>query len=214
MAPGSSNSLSPEERAILLKTARASIRHGLDQGQPINISPADYPKPLQVNRATFVTLHIGDHLRGCIGTMVAIRPLVADVAYNAFAAAFSDPRFPPLSRVEFDPLRIEISVLSPPEPMLFESEADLIRQIRPGVDGLILEEGSYRGTFLPSVWESLPEPRQFLQNLKLKAGLPADYWSDTVKIHRYRTESFGEESGGENQQPQNDAMPGEISPEK
>ncbi len=192
MAPGSLNNLSAEERGILLETARRSVRHGLEEGRPLAVDHSRYPESLQVKRATFVTLHIGDRLRGCIGTLEAVRPLVEDTACNAYAAAFSDPRFPPLNKSEFDSLQIEISVLSPPKPVAFSSEADLIRQIRSGVDGLILEERSYRGTFLPSVWESLPEPREFLQHLKQKAGLPANYWSDTVKIHRYTTESFGE----------------------
>ena len=193
MAPGSLNNYSGEERRILLETARRSILNGLERGRPLSVDLARYPESLQEKRATFVTLHTDGRLRGCIGTLEAVRPVVEDVAYNAYAAAFSDPRFPPLSRTEFDSVEIEISVLSPPEPMEFSSEADLLRQIRPGVDGLILEDGSYRGTFLPSVWESLPKPQEFLHHLKQKAGLPANYWSDTLKIYRYTTESFSED---------------------
>ncbi|HHL45557.1 MAG TPA: AmmeMemoRadiSam system protein A [Gammaproteobacteria bacterium] len=195
-SPGPSNTeagsdtLSAEERAILLETARRSILHGLERGRPLPIDLSRYPESLRVKRATFVTLHIHGHLRGCIGTLEAVRPLVEDVASNAWAAAFSDPRFPPLARSELDSIQIEISVLSPPQPMAFHSEADLIRQIRPGMDGLILEERGHRGTFLPSVWESLPEPGDFLRHLKQKAGLPPDYWSDTIKVYRYTTESF------------------------
>ena len=103
------------------------------------------------------------------------------------------PRFQPVSASEFGDLEIHISVLSPPEPMIFTSEADLLRQIRPGIDGLILEDGAYRGTFLPSVWEQLPDPAQFLAHLKMKAGLPPNYWSDTLKVSRYTTESFSEQ---------------------
>ncbi len=116
---------------------------------------------------------------------------MTDVVENAFASAFKDPRFPPLAAAEFDDLEIHISVLSPATPMMFSSEADLLRQLRPGVDGLILEDGPHRGTFLPSVWESLPQPLEFLRNLKMKAGLPADHWSDRVRVYRYQTESFG-----------------------
>ncbi len=192
MAPGSSNSYSPEERHTLLETARLSILQGLERGRPLSIDPFRYPEPLREKRATFVTLQIGGRLRGCIGTLEAIRPLIQDVAHNAWAAAFSDPRFPPLSKSEFDSLEIEISILTPPESMVFDSEADLLRQIRPGMDGLILEEDGYRGTFLPSVWKSLPDPHEFLRHLKQKAGLPPNYWSDTLKVYRYTTESFGE----------------------
>ncbi len=184
--------LSPAHRRILLQVARDSIAHGLRTGRPLVVDPADFDPELQAQRATFVTLEEGGQLRGCIGHLEAIQPLVADVAENAFNAAFRDPRFPPVSAGEFDALEIHISVLSPPEPMAFDSETDLLRQIRPGVDGLILEEGIYKGTFLPSVWEQLPDPRQFLAQLKMKAGLPPNYWSDTLKVSRYTTESFAE----------------------
>ncbi len=192
MAPGSSNSYSEKERRILLETARRSILHGLEQQKPLSVDLSRYPESLREKRATFVTLHLDNRLRGCIGTLEAVRPLIQDIACNAWAAAFSDPRFPPLSRAEFDSIEIEISILSPPEPVEFRSEAELLRQIRPGVDGLILEDDGYRGTFLPNVWESLPEPQEFIQHLKQKAGLPANYWSDTLKVYRYTTESFGE----------------------
>ena len=146
-----------------------------------------------MERATFVTLNKFGELRGCIGHLEAIQPLIADVAENAFNAAFRDPRFQPVTASEFGDLEVHISVLSPPEPMVFTSEADLLRQIRPGIDGLILEDGAYRGTFLPSVWEQLPDPAQFLAHLKMKAGLPPNYWSDTLKVSRYTTESFSEQ---------------------
>ncbi len=194
MAPGSSPDLSEDERRILLDTARRSILHGLKQGGPLSVDLSCCPESLRLPRATFVTLREKGHLRGCIGTLEAIRPLIEDVARNAWAAAFSDPRFAPLDASELDLLQIEISILGLPEPVEFTSQEDLIRQLRPGVDGVILEEGDLRSTFLPGVWDSLPEPRQFLQHLKQKAGLPADYWSDTLKIYRYTTESFGEQS--------------------
>jgi len=176
-----------------LDIARRSIAHGLEQRTPLPVDPAAYDERLRAPGASFVTLHLGDELRGCIGSLEARRPLVSDVACNAYAAAFQDPRFPPLSRDELPALRIHISVLSEATPLHFISENDLLRQLRPGVDGLILEEGeSHRSTFLPSVWSSLPDPRQFLQQLKLKAGLPPDYWSDSLRVLRYTTESFGE----------------------
>lgn len=145
-------------------------------------------------RASFVTLEIDGHLRGCIGMLEACRPLAEDVAKNAIAAAFHDPRFPPLTYKEFESIEIHISVLSPPEEIYFTSEADLLAQIRPGIDGLILEEGVRPGTFLPSVWEELPDKTQFFAHLKLKAGLSGLYWSDTLRVFRYTAEYFGDES--------------------
>jgi len=150
------------------------------------------PAELNERRATFVTLTIGGQLRGCIGMLEACRPLAEDVAANACAAAFEDPRFPPLTKKEFEKLEIHISVLSPPEELNFSSEEDVLRQIRPGIDGLILQDGFHRGTFLPSVWEELPQKELFWAHLKLKAGLPADYWSDTVRVFHYTTEYFPE----------------------
>ncbi len=193
MAPMPSHerqTLSDELRAMLIDVARRSIQHGLTHGRPLQVNPLDYPEPLREQRASFVTLNRSGQLRGCIGHLEAVAPLVVDVAENAFAAAFRDPRFPPLSAGEFDDLEIHISVLSPPEPMSFTSESDLLGQIRPGVDGLILEDGHAKGTFLPSVWESLPNPRDFLAHLKVKAGLPPTHWSPSVKVYRYETESF------------------------
>ncbi len=185
--------ISDEHRRILLATARESIANGLRSGTPLRVDVSAYDPELQVERATFVTLNKFGELRGCIGHLEAIQPLIADVAENAFNAAFRDPRFPPVTASEFGDLEVHISVLSPPEPMVFTSEADLLRQIRPGIDGLILEDGAYRGTFLPSVWEQLPDPAQFLAHLKMKAGLPPNYWSDTLKVSRYTTESFSEQ---------------------
>ncbi|MGD8569367.1 MAG: AmmeMemoRadiSam system protein A [Gammaproteobacteria bacterium] len=187
-------SLSEEDRATLHKVARASIQYTLKQGRKARyettLELSDYPQPLQQMRATFVTLHMGNDLRGCIGTLEARQPLVLDVAHNARAAAFEDPRFPPLTTQEFAGIFVHISVLSVPEPISFESQQDLLRQLRPGTDGLILTAGYRKGTFLPSVWESLPTAEQFLAHLKQKAGLPADYWSDAIRIERYTTESF------------------------
>ncbi len=185
--------LSAAQRRVLLDVARRSIVHGLQHQRPLPVNAGDHEPRLREPGASFVTLQMDHTLRGCIGSLEARRPLVCDVAYNAFAAAFQDPRFPPLSAGELPQLHIQISVLGRPEPLVFSSEAELVQQLRPGVDGLILEEGErYRGTFLPSVWSSLPDPRRFLAQLKLKAGLPPDYWSDTVRVWRYTTESFGQ----------------------
>ena len=184
--------LIPTHRQTLLALARRSIVQGLEVGRPLPVVPEEFEEPLRARRAVFVTLTTGGQLRGCIGHLEAIQPLVRDVADNAFAAAFRDPRFPPLTARELGTLRIEISVLTPATPLSFGSEAELLALIEPGRDGLILEVGAARGTFLPAVWESLPERRDFLRHLKLKAGLPPDYWSDRLRVSRYRTEAFGE----------------------
>jgi len=159
----------------------------------LRIRAEDFEPLLRELRASFVTLTQRGALRGCIGHLQAVSPLVVDVANNAFAAAFRDPRFPPLAERERADLVIQISVLTPAEPMAFASEQDLIAQLQPGVDGLILQDGSHQGTFLPSVWDSLSDPASFLAHLKLKAGLPADYWSRTLTVSRYRTESFSQD---------------------
>jgi len=176
------------DHATLLQVAHDTISHGLRNGRPSDIAPQTYPKSLREWAATFVTLKTGGVLRGCIGTLQAVRPLVEDVNENAYAAAFRDPRFLPLSDRELVKLQISISILTTPEPISFRSQQDLLAQLQAGIDGVILEEGSNRGTFLPAVWESLPDPREFLRQLKLKAGLHPDYWSTTLRIYRYRTE--------------------------
>ena len=163
---------SAAERQILLKTARDAIQYTLDQDGPMHVDPEEYPENLRTARASFVTLELNGQLRGCIGSLVAHQPLIQDVAHNAYAAAFADPRFPQVTDEEAPQLSIHISVLSVPEPMSFSSEADLLQQLRPGVDGLILTDGVYRSTFLPIVWEQIPDPAQFLAHLKAKAGLP------------------------------------------
>ena len=183
--------LSKPDRATLLDVARASIRHGLDHGQALSVHLEDYPETLRVPRATFVTLDIGGQLRGCIGALAAYQPLVQDVAAHAYAAAFEDPRFPELRADELPKLDLHISVLSPPEPLRFGSEAELLAQLRPGVDGLILQFRHYRSTFLPSVWEQLPDPYIFLAQLKQKAGLPLDFWSPELQAERYTADYFG-----------------------
>lgn len=184
--------LSREAQGMLLKVARQSIHFGLHEQRPLQVDTTDYPESLRPVRATFVTLQQGGQLRGCIGTLEARSPLVQDVADHAFAAAFEDPRFLPVKKEELPELHIHISVLSPSEPLQFGSEEELLAQLRPGVDGLILHLGQRRATFLPAVWTSLPDPYTFLAQLKQKAGLPIDFWSDELQVERYTTESFGE----------------------
>jgi len=187
-------SLSDIDRNTLHQVARDSIEYTLQNGRNVQFEKTldiqEYPPELQQHRATFVTLRIDRELRGCIGTLQAYQPLVFDVSHNARSAAFQDPRFSPLTIQEFPLVDVHISILGLPELMNFSSEQDLIAQIRPGIDGLILTAGSHRGTFLPSVWESLNSAQEFWSHLKLKAGLPANYWSDDIKVERYTTESF------------------------
>ncbi len=152
----------------------------------------DFPPALRVSRASFVTLHRRGRLRGCIGHLEPIQALVVDVAQNAFSAAFQDPRFKPLTGRQWPAVRLNLSILTPAERLDCRDQADLLGQIRPGEDGLILQEGTQRGTFLPAVWESLPDPLNFLTELKRKAGLAPDHWSDQLAVYRYRTEAFGE----------------------
>ena len=140
--------------------------------------------------ASFVTLHLDDELRGCIGTIDPHRPLGQDVAWNARAAAYRDPRFPPVSAVELPRLQVEVSVLSPREPLPAASEAEALSKLRPGIDGIALEYGAMSATFLPQVWESLPEPADFLGHLRRKAGLPARFWHPDVRLSRYVVEKY------------------------
>lgn len=189
---GADRALALPQRRHLLTLARQSIRHGLETGRAPSLDTSAEPPELLVRRAAFVTLELDGQLRGCIGHLEATQPLALDVSDNAFAAAFQDPRFPPVSARELDPLSIKISVLTPAMELSFADEATLLAGIEPGIDGLILADAGRRGTFLPSVWEQLPEPRDFLRRLKEKAGLPADHWSRNLRVWRYRTESFGE----------------------
>jgi hypothetical protein len=140
--------------------------------------------------ASFVSLHRGGELRGCIGSLEARRALVVDVAANAQAAALEDFRFAPVAACELVELEVEISVLTRPVPFPVESEVELLASLEQGIDGLVLEERGRRATFLPAVWRDLPAPAEFLAHLKRKAGLPADYWSPTLRFARYGVESF------------------------
>ncbi len=186
--------LSDNEKKILLKVARRAIEERLLHGRTLHVEPKDFPERLREPGASFVTLTIDGQLRGCIGSVEAYRPLVVDVRDNAIKAAFSDPRFPPLSRSELGKIEIEVSVLTHPEPIQFTDTEDLLRQIQPGVDGLILEYGYFRGLFLPQVWEQLPDKREFMAHLSVKAGLPSDaYTYPGVTIRRFHVLAFSED---------------------
>jgi AmmeMemoRadiSam system protein A len=176
----------------LLRLARSSIEHGLVHNEPLPIHVEELSAQLAEPAATFTTLHRDGRLRGCCGTLEAAHPLAVNVANSAFQAAFRDSRFDPVGQDEFDALRLEVSVLSPLEPVRVCDEADLLDRLQPGTDGLVLIEGKRRATFLPEVWEQLPEPRTFLAQLKKKSGLPEDYWSAGLEFRRYHTTLYAE----------------------
>lgn len=182
--------IAAERGKWLIGLARAAIArawgtHGAETSPP--------PAWLQEPGAVFVTLTRHGELRGCIGSLEAHRPLAMDLEANARAAAFDDPRFPPLTPEEWPTVRVEVSVLSKAEPMHVKDEADALAQLRPGTDGVILEYGWHRATFLPQVWEQLPDAREFLAHLKRKAGLAPDFWADGIRLSRYAVEKHKED---------------------
>jgi AmmeMemoRadiSam system protein A len=180
--------MSIEKGMILLPIARAAIARVLNVPHT-----ADESAPwLAEHGACFVTLTQFGELRGCIGSLQAHQPLLADVKGNAISAALRDPRFTPLSVEELDITTVEVSLLSATQPMIVRGEADALAQLRPGVDGIIFEYGRYRSTFLPQVWESLAQPRDFLAMLRRKAGLPDDFWAEDVKLSRYSVTKWSE----------------------
>jgi AmmeMemoRadiSam system protein A len=182
--------LTSKEKETLRSVAKKSIATGLGEGHPLKVDLQAYPPRLREGGSTFVTLQLNDRLRGCIGSFADRRPLVEDVAENAYAAAFRDPRFLPVSPKEFDSLQLHISLLSPLSLVEAKSEDALLALLRPGVDGLLLVDTPFRSTFLPQVWRSLVEPREFLTQLKLKAGLSAEHWSSSIQFFRYTVEEF------------------------
>jgi len=173
---------------VLVAIARESIAERLGLGLARNRDE----EWLARQAATFVTLRLEGELRGCIGSIDARRALGTDVAANARAAAFSDPRFEPLVVDEFAIIHVEVSVLSPRAPLAAASESEALRAMRPGVDGICLECGDCRATFLPQVWESLPDPERFLEALRRKAGLPASFWDPAIRLTRYTVEKYGD----------------------
>lgn len=192
MAPMRSAEYSLEHQREMLAIARGAILHGLEHRCPPLLELHALPAPLQQVRATFVTLTRNGSLRGCVGSLEPRRPLAEDLARNAFDTAFADPRFPEVTTAELPALNVEISVLSPLSVLAVESEAQLLDVIRPFEDGLVLDDGQRRATFLPKVWDSLSEPAAFLTELKRKAGMPGDYWPDSLRVLRYHTETFCE----------------------
>jgi AmmeMemoRadiSam system protein A len=175
-----------ETGEILLPIARAAISNALNLPRAAD----EGASWLKIPGACFVTLTQQGRLRGCIGSLTAHRPLLNDVKSNAVSAALKDPRFKPLSADELAITRIEISLLTPAHPVLFKDEAEALSKLRPAIDGVIFQYGSYYSTFLPQVWEQLPSPAEFMAHLKCKAGLPEDFWADGIALSRYTVTKF------------------------
>ncbi len=184
------NKLKLTEQQYLLLLARQSISKTIT-GSPIKHN-TQLDEQLHYLAATFVTLTIAGELRGCIGSLVARRNLVEDVIQAAKSAAFSDPRFRPITAAELSSIDIEISILSAAKAVEFDSEQQLFELIRPDIDGVIIEQGSNRATFLPQVWQQLPKPEQFFSQLKLKAGLPASTPLSQLQVSRYQVQEFSD----------------------
>ena len=173
-------------RQHLLDVARRSLHHGVQHGRPLRVDPGEHPEALRAPFAVFVTLFRHDALRGCIGSLEPEGAVVEETARNAFGAGFHDPRFHAVTVDELnDGLHVELSVLDVPEPVAFEDEADLLSKLRPHTDGLILTHAGRKGTFLPAVWQHVPEPAAFLSHLKAKAGLPDAPLPADAAVHRY-----------------------------
>jgi len=189
--------LTPQGRQTLLTLARETITRAAHHQELPPVDMDAVPENLRRDGASFVTLTKHGQLRGCIGSLEPRRPLVLDVRENALSAAFHDPRFPPVRPEELDDLHVEISVLSIPQPLSYDGPEDLVAKLRPGVDGVVIERGWNRATFLPQVWEKLPDPHQFLQHLCLKAFLPDDaYRYPGLDVYTYHVEKFEEENTG------------------
>jgi uncharacterized protein len=182
------NKHSTEQGRLLTALARQAIASEFEEPK----SELPHPDWLDQPGAVFVTLTQNGQLRGCIGSLEANRSLFDDVQSNARAAAFKDPRFLPLTEKELASIQVEVSLLSAATPIQFSNEADALAQLRPGIDGVILEHAWHRATFLPQVWDQLPEPRNFISHLKHKAGLAADFWADDLHLSRYLVEKFKE----------------------
>jgi len=174
--------------SAVLRLARSAIAEKLGLGTLDPMSHASLEQP----SATFVTVTVARELRGCVGSLQAVRTLREDVRANAVAAAFRDPRFAPLETSEFAAASLEVSLLSGEERIEITSEQELLTRLRPGIDGVILQYGSHRATLLPQVWERLNDPREFMTALKLKAGLAEDFWSVGVQVSRYGVTTWKE----------------------
>ena len=185
--------LTMEEQKVLLHTAREAIEHGVRREKLPPIETGSLTPSLREQGASFVTLTVGGELRGCIGALEAYQPLVEDVREHAVAAAFEDPRFPPLREDELSRIQIEVSRLTRPVPLEYKDAEDLLSKLKPHVDGVIIKDGARRATFLPQVWEKLPVPSDFLDNLCHKMGVGHHYWRNNhLNVFVYQVEEFHE----------------------
>jgi AmmeMemoRadiSam system protein B/AmmeMemoRadiSam system protein A len=186
--------LDVQTRQTLLQVARDTIRQTVPHKGVIPQLQTDGPIPrvLGAQRATFVTLKLGDSLRGCRGSLLPHRPLVIDILENTWKSGFDDPRFPPLTPAEAEQVHLHISILSTPRRVPAASENELVRELRPDIDGLIIRDGQHQALFLPSVWAEIPDTLNFVRQLKQKAGLRPDHWSQNFEAYRFTTESFGD----------------------
>lgn len=186
--------LSEDEGEYLLGVARNTIKNRLSNVEGSQIDWNNVPKKFQERLGTFVTVTINGNLRGCIGHIVPRQPLIEGIKENAINAAFKDPRFTPLTKEEFDNIELEISILTPPQELSYTDAEDLLKKLRSGIDGVIIKKGFYEATFLPQVWDQLPDKGEFLSHLCLKAGLSIDSWK-TEKLHvsTYQVQAFEEE---------------------
>lgn len=186
--------LSDEERAILLELARRALEDGVNLRPLAPLDLRSLPPRLAEPGATFVTLTKHGELRGCVGALEAYQPLAEDVREHAVAAALQDYRFPPVQPHELSEIEIEISRLTPPVLLEYQSPDELLQRLRPGVDGVVLSEGIRRATFLPQVWQKIPNPVEFLEHLCLKMGADGNYWRyKKLKVFTYQVEEFREQ---------------------
>jgi uncharacterized protein len=188
-----SERLSDEERITLLRLAREALQQGVRNLPLPTLDPEKLTPALREPGAAFVTLTIEGQLRGCIGALEPYQPLADDVREHAAAAALEDPRFPPVAPEELDRIEIEISRLTTPQPLAYGDPEDLLSKLRPHTDGVILRDGFRRATFLPQVWEKIPDKADFLDNLCYKMGAAPDTWRrKRLEVLTYEVEEFSE----------------------
>jgi len=188
-----SNPLTSDERQTLLRLAREALEVSVRGKKLPPLDQSSLTSTLREDGASFVTLTMHGALRGCIGALEAYQPLAEDVREHAVAAALQDPRFPPVAESELSRIKIEVSRLTAPHPLEYSSSEDLLVKLRPHIDGVILKDGHRRATFLPQVWEKLPDPAEFLNNLCSKMGARQNLWRDTkLQVDVYQVEEFYE----------------------
>lgn len=188
-----SNPLTDGEKQTLLRIAREAIENKVRNNPMPPLENKSLTPALRENGASFVTLTVQDNLRGCIGALEAYQPLAEDVREHAIAAALEDPRFPPVSEAELSRIQIEVSRLTEPQELQYSNSEDLLTKLRPHIDGVILKHGFRRATFLPQVWEKIPDPEEFLRQLCYKMGERPNLWREAkLQVYVYQVEEFHE----------------------